>query len=228
MKQNKRKRLYLWMIIYLTMMVWCVSGCALLGQEDTVMLDSQTTQSNQSSETDSSQTMVYCDETTQYDGAVDNRASKEGEMYVYVCGAVKKPGVYTLHAGMRICDAVEAAGGLSKKADAEAMNLAEPVADGQKIYIPGKNEKTEQTSQQLETSQAGLPETTDDGTTKVNLNQATKEQLMTLPGIGESKAQSIINYRQEKGNFTSVDEIMNIEGIKDGVFSKIKDYITVG
>ena len=135
--------------------------------------------------------------------------------YVYVCGAVCNPGVYELPEGSRVDDAVRLAGGLTEDA-AVSCNLAEKITDGQMIEI-----QTAEEAEQVRTAQ----EEQSDG--KVNLNTATAEQLMTLSGIGQSKAESILAYREEHGSFTSVEEIMNITGIKEGVFVKIKDSITV-
>lgn len=137
-------------------------------------------------------------------------------IYVHVCGEVESPGVYELSSGSRIFEAIEAAGGVTKKASEEAVNQAEILKDGQQLYIPSQEELENQYS---ETGAAA------DG--KVNINRASKEELMTLPGIGEAKADAIIRYRQEKGTFDSIENIMEIEGIKEGVFRKIQDQITV-
>lgn len=138
---------------------------------------------------------------------------------VYVCGAVENPGVYELSAGSRVYEALDAAGGMKAEADRECLNQAELLEDGQQIYVP----TIEETKAQTQGNDAGLAEKSG----KLNLNTATKEELMTLPGIGESKAQSILRYREENGRFKSVEDIMNIEGIKSGVFNKIKDQILV-
>ncbi|MCD7762969.1 MAG: helix-hairpin-helix domain-containing protein [Lachnospiraceae bacterium] len=163
--------------------------------------------------------------------------------YVYVCGAVKEPGVYPITADMRVCDAVELAGGFSSEADEEWLNQAAAVSDGQKLYIYTKEEtelmrasgmtaegmNTLDGSVSGSTNGAGTGETngTDSSDGRVNLNTATRDELMTLPGIGESKADAIIAYREEHGTFASIEEIQNISGIKSGVFSQIKDLITV-
>ena len=135
---------------------------------------------------------------------------------VHICGSVNNPGVYELAEGSRIYEALEAAGGLMEESAADFINQAEILCDGQQIYVPSKEElKNQQTK-------AGVQ---DDG--KVNINFASKEELMTLPGIGEAKADAIIRHRNEQGNFKSIEEIMEIEGIKEGVFRKIEDQITV-
>lgn len=168
-------------------------------------------------------------------GGSSSDTSASAVCVVYVCGAVKRSGVYHLPSGSRIVDAIEAAGGCTKGADSESLNQAEFVTDGQRLYIPKKGEQSQNVSGEtgsqissqndLNSSQNGE---TGINAGKVNLNTATKEQLMTLPGVGESKALAILAYRQEHGAFQSVDEIKNISGIKDGVYNKIKDSIVVG
>lgn len=158
--------------------------------------------------------------------------------YVYVCGAVKNPGVYPVTADMRVFEAVELAGGFSDDADKQWLNLALPVSDGQRIYVYscGETSLMEQTEEIALTADSGS--VNDDFRTdadsgepgcqeKINLNTAGREELMTLPGIGEAKADAIIQYRTEYGGFERIEEIQNISGIKSAVFSKIKDYITV-
>lgn len=139
------------------------------------------------------------------------------DCYVHVCGAVHHPGVYRLPAGSRVYEAVLLAGGLLDTACEDGINQAQEVADGQMIKVLTAEEAKEQ-----ETVQTGEPET--DG--KINLNTADAAALMTLPGIGEAKAASILSYREEHGGFSSAEEIKNITGIKEGVYSKIKDRIT--
>lgn len=134
---------------------------------------------------------------------------------VYVCGAVQNPGVYELPKGARVGAAIEKAGGFTQNA-AATYNLAEKVADEQMIQV-----LTVEESSQMQT----VKTESEDG--RINLNTATAEQLMTLPGIGQSKADSIIAYRTENGSFQSIEDVMNITGIKEGVFVKIKDSITV-
>ena len=140
----------------------------------------------------------------------------EEKLYVYVCGEVKSPGVYELEPGSRIYEAVRAAGGMTEAADEYYLNQAEVLNDGQQIYVPSKEEIP------------GKPEEIkEEGSKKVNLNTASKEELMTLTGIGEAKADSIIRYREENGGFQNPEDLMKIEGIKSGVFNKIKEQITV-
>ena len=143
-------------------------------------------------------------------------------IYVYVCGQVVSPGVYTLPEGSRICDLFEMAGGFTADAATEYWNQARILTDGEMIYVPTVEEGKERQLDSNTTSQADT-----DSSNKVNINTASKEELMTLPGIGEAKAQAIIAYRQEHGPFSSLEELKEVEGIKDGVFSKMKDYIEI-
>ena len=143
------------------------------------------------------------------------------ECCVYVCGAVECPGVYKLPRGSRIYEAVLLAGGLREDACEDSLNQAQELTDGQMIKILTVEEAESQVKGIIDSDDSAVS----DG--RVNLNTASAEELMTLPGIGASKAQSILSYRDEKGGFSSVEEIMDITGIKEGVYSKIKDYITV-
>ena len=149
-------------------------------------------------------------------------ASKE--IAVYICGAVKKPGVYKFNTASRVCDAVKAAGGFKKNADTISINQAEYLKDGEQITIPVKNHLKPGTSGDGNSDNSNNSKTSSN---LVNINQADKNELMTLPGVGESKAASIIEYRNKNGNFTKIEDIMKITGIKEGVFNKIKDKITI-
>lgn len=146
---------------------------------------------------------------------------------VYVCGAVNAPGVYELPAGSRIYEALNAAGGACAEADPVYLNRAEEIQDGQQIYVPTVEEAKALGQPPAAQASAGSGEEAGGTGGKVNLNTASKEELMTLTGIGETKAQSILAYRMEHGRFTSVEELMQIPGIKEGVFRKIRDSITV-
>lgn len=140
---------------------------------------------------------------------------------VYVCGAVIQPGVYELPKGSRLVAAVEAAGGLSGDAWEERINLAQTVSDGEQIYVPCQEERF---SAQNPQSGSGSEIQTQK---MINLNTATKEQLMELPGIGEAKAESILQYRKEQGAFSCPEDIMKVSGIKQSLYDKIRELITV-
>ncbi len=147
-------------------------------------------------------------------GQTQDASECANTVVVYVCGAVELPGVYALSEGSRIVAAIEAAGGLTADAWEEGINLARTVSDGEQIYVPCQEEK-----------ERAATEAAAQG--KVNLNTATKEQLMELPGIGESKAESILAYRSEHGAFSAPEDVMNVSGIKQSVYEKIREQITV-
>lgn len=156
---------------------------------------------------------------------------KEKALVVHICGAVQRPGVYELSEGSRIHDAVKKAGGFTKEAEQDFLNQAQKLTDGMKLYIP----TAEEALKALEKAQGqqgfitgeGLKEQADTASELININTATEAQLCTLSGIGSGKAQSIIAYRTENGSFQTVEDIMKVEGIKEGLFQKIKDSITV-
>lgn len=149
--------------------------------------------------------------------SVEELATPESSiLYVHICGQVKNPGVYPMKVTDRIADAIKMAGGLLKQAAADSVNQAQHLMDGQQIYIPSVNEE-----------KTNIGNTNSGKSSLININTASTEELMSLPGIGEAKAKSIIQYREKNQGFKSIDEIKNIEGIKDGVFRKIQDFITV-
>ena len=173
---------------------------------------------------------------------LSDASSEEAKtLVVHICGAVSAPGVYELPAGSRIIDAVEAGGGFLPEADEACCNLAEEIVDGCQIYIMTKSESCAdgQTEKKagIQTSPDGDMQTTDRNVRSnsapalenglVNLNTADVAALMTLPGIGESRAKAIISYREQHGAFAKIEDIMKISGIKQAAFSKIKDKITV-
>ena len=148
---------------------------------------------------------------------------KKKEIYVYVSGAVVSPNVYVMQEGDRVYHAITKAGGMTEDAVANRLNLAAMLEDGEQIYVLTKEEEKlgEEGLKQLGMTNGSI----EDG--KININKAAKEELMTLPGIGEAKAADIILYREQSGGFQSIDEIKNISGIKDGVYQKIKERIKV-
>ena len=173
---------------------------------------------------------------------LSDASSEEAKtLVVHICGAVSAPGVYELPAGSRIIDAVEAGGGFLPEADEACCNLAEEIVDGCQIYIMTKTESCAdgQTEKKagIQTSPDSDMQTTDRNVQSnsapalenglVNLNTADVAALMTLPGIGESRAKAIISYREQHGAFAQIEDIMKISGIKQAAFSKIKDKITV-
>lgn len=153
--------------------------------------------------------------------------SNINELVVHVAGAVKNPGVYTLQEGDRIEDAITQAE-LLPEADADALNRAALLSDGQKIVVPFQQDlnsinqgSINQEVQYEETS------TTVHTSEKVNLNTAAITQLMTLPGIGEVKAQAIIRYRQEHNGFKTIEELLQVNGIGTVIYGQIADLVCI-
>lgn len=169
-------------------------------------------------------------------------------MYVHVCGAVKNPGVYELDTGSRVYEAIEAAGGFTEDADGSYVNQAQRLTDGAKLIIPTMEqtksmsasdfvgtigiidaEGTEQVGfgQENSAGVGGAAEGNAASDDKININTASEAELCKIPGIGATRAAAIVAYRQEKGGFTSIEDIMNVSGIKEGTYDKIKDRIKV-
>jgi len=137
---------------------------------------------------------------------------------VQVNGSVLHPGVYDLPPGSRVQDAISAAGGFLPDASMDNINLARPLKDGEAVQIL-----------------AILPETSEDGSiplqqptaSLINLNTASFQELDSLPGIGETRATAILQYRTDHGNFVTIDELLQVPGITHDVFDKLKEFVTV-
>ena len=142
----------------------------------------------------------------------DSSDTPASEWIVEVSGAVASPGVYHVKPDSRVCDAIAAAGGCTDDACLDDINQAAFLKDGQKIKIRTSAEALSSAQSQ-------------DG--KVNLNSASADELKTLPGIGDAKASDILSYRNESGPFQSAEDLMNVPGIKEGMYNKIKDKVTV-
>lgn len=146
-------------------------------------------------------------------------------LYADICGAVQEPGVYKLEEGARIFQLIKQAGGLREDADLNSVNQAEKVTDGMKIRIYTKEEAASLPQQIWESTAES--EQTAPVSAKININSADIVQLTQLTGIGEARAADIIAYRTEHGRFLTIEEIMNVSGIKESTFQKIKDQIVV-
>ncbi len=165
----------------------------------------------------------------------ENPAKEEAMLVVHLCGAVNNPGVYELDIDSRIIDGIRTAGGFSEDASKDSLNLAMELNDGSRIYVP--------TVEEAKAMRDGVADTSDiteeciadpvvsgdsdksDG--RVNINTADEAALMTLTGVGATRAKSIISYRDEHGGFGSIEEIMNVSGIGQASFEKIRDDIKV-
>lgn len=185
-------------VIFSLTLAYFLSGCSYSGDDVIWEMEQSESQTDRESEEEIGQ----------------SDAESEHLICVDICGAVNTPGVYLLEEGARVYQAVELAGGLLTTADRDSVNLAALLKDGEKIRI-----YTQEEAELLQESEkaAGL----------VNLNTADVQELCTLTGIGEARAQDIIAYRDANGSFQSVEEIMNVNGIKETTFQKIKDKIVV-
>ena len=186
-------------------------------------------------------------------GINGNEAGNDGldennsKIYVYICGAVVNAGVVSGGAGMRLYQAVELCGGLIDEADGTRVNLAMQLKDGDKIYIPYAYDDISLTDEMNNgcnpnaTGISGSNTENSDGNSEsygsntggagssnlIDINKASKSELMQLSGIGEARALDIISYREKHGAFKRIEDIKNVSGIKDAAFNKIKDYICV-
>lgn len=179
-------------------------------------------------------------ETTNTTSAVKEESTK---LYFDIKGSVKKPGVYEFTQGDKIIDAINKAGGLTKNATTNNLNLSKKLTNEMVIYVFSKNELTttkayEPVSNASEckcetieinncVDKKTTNESTNNETSKININTDNKEKLMTISGIGSSKADAIIEYRTKNGNFKTTEDIMNVSGISKTIYDKIKDIITV-
>ena len=174
---------------------------------------------------------------------INSTGETQPEMiYVDVCGAVANPGVFQLAAGSRVFQAIEAAGGYLPEAVQNCVNRAGVLTDGQQLYILTQEEMEQQGLDPAEMAGASDGQMNGSAGTgqntgiaaqaqqdnRININTADETQLTTLTGIGATRAQAIIAYRQENGPFAAIEDIMNVQGIKEGTFAKIKDEIVVG
>ena len=174
--------------------------------------------------------------------AVSDKEMQQAMIYVDVCGAVANPGVFQLAAGSRVFQAIEAAGGYLPEAALTCVNRAGVLTDGQQLYILTQEEMERQGLDPAEMAKASDGQMNGSAGTgqntgmaaqvqqdnRININTADEAQLTTLTGIGATRAQAISAYREENGPFAAIEDIMNVQGIKEGTFAKIKDEIVVG
>lgn len=166
--------------------------------------------------------------------APSQETSEEGEArcYVHICGEVNRPGVYEMAEDSRVFQVVEEAGGFTGEAAEGYLNMAGPIADGMKIVVPAEAdlegmERYGTDADSLGAAQSGMGHTGSREGRKVNLNTADPEELMTLTGIGQARAEDIVRFRTDYGPFEKIEDVMKVSGIKDAAFEKIKDDITV-
>ena len=217
---RRRLTAVLWILVILT---GCLNGCE--KKEETSGIEEI------SLEEDGEEASSGEEDSPEKTGEETREKGQEPEqetdaIFVYVCGQVAAPGVYELSAGARVYQAIARAGGTLEGASPESLNLAQQAEDGQKIYVPSKEEAEAGTFPQ-DDSWGAASSSREQGGGKVNLNTAGLEELMTLTGIGQTRAEAIITYREEEGAFQAPEDIMKVDGIKEGIYEKLKDEITV-
>ncbi|MBL6439003.1 helix-hairpin-helix domain-containing protein [Streptococcus suis] len=190
----------------------------------TFLIFSQPAKSDQTGLTDFPQ----IEQTSSSSELVEETSTEESEessqLVVDVKGAVAKPGLYTLEAGARVNDAVEAAGGLTSQSDPKSINLAQKLSDEAVVYVASKDENI---SVVASTTASSAMSQEEKNTSLVNLNTATEADLQTISGIGAKRATDIIAYREANGGFKSVDDLNNVSGIGDKTMESIRPYVTV-
>lgn len=159
----------------------------------------------------------------------DGGRNTEVYIVIHILGAVERPGVYEVSEGSRVADVLELAGGYTPEACLSWLNQARLLEDGEQIYVPTEVEvqawtESGEINLPVESGAMSTGETKDQ---KVDINRATVEELMNLPGIGEAKARSIVDYRQQNGKFACIEDLMLVPGIKEGVYNQIKEFIQV-
>lgn len=173
------------------------------------------------------------EETEEVENETNNESNIDGEdeeveeIIVHITGEVNKPGIVILNKNSRIADAINKAGGATKEADLNQINLAYILEDGQKIYIPNKNEKIDEDEYITEGNGNNIGNNSQKEGEKVNINEAMQTELEELPGIGPSLASRIIEYREQNGDFKKIEELQNVKGIGDAKYNDIKDKVTV-
>lgn len=222
MNDRKAKR-----IIYV-LIVFCLLHMTGCGQSEMTFISND--EAVNSENTDDNEKEVHISEQdsnsiVRTDLPDEQEEEEPSVLFVYMCGEITNPGVYEMPKGARVYEAVAAAGGFTENACLEAWNQAAVLSDGMQIYIP--NEEEFQSNDIALPGSISISDTADNSSGLVNINTAAIEELCTLPGIGESRAKEIISYREQNGKFSNITEIQNVTGIKEGLFSKIKDKITI-
>ena len=189
-------------------------GCGASSESDALLLNLNDEVQNQTQEMDSE---------PEEEAHTVPESGEISQIYVYICGAVNNPDVYQADEGSRLFELIEMAGGFTPEADRASLNLARSVTDGEQIRVLTEEEAAQ--GMTLVSENATMRTAADNGL--VNINTASLAELTSVSGIGESRAQAIIDYREKNGGFQSVEDIKKVDGIKDGLFSKIKDYITI-
>ena len=235
----KRCRILLMVICMLAAGI-CYSCRASDTDGGSVQIELESREPEAEEETEESHSIAEASAASAGEPSAGEAASAEPALvYVHVCGCVNAPGVYALPEGSRIYEALEAAGGITEEGAGDFLNLALEAEDGMKVEVPDAEQARLWREQGIgpagdcgncgrdsrrRRTPWGAAQTAG---SRVNLNTASREELMTLDGIGETRADAIIRYREMYGGFQAIEDVMNVSGIKEGAFEKIKDSITV-
>lgn len=168
---------------------------------------------------------VNSSKTAQKSTSKPTKTANSKWLIVDVEGAVNKPGVYRLLATARVYDAIQHAGGLTEQADTSAINQAQKLHDQSQVFVPDKNSSS--TAPNTAQTTAANSENSVTDTKTINLNTADVTELQNLPGVGPKKDELIIQYRQEKGSFSKIEDLTEVQGIGEKTFAKIKSQLTV-
>ena len=219
MNNRRKKSRIIWILLIQCLIL---SGCDKTGKEVVWNIQKESESMQSASEVSEENVTEIC--TEEKIGTETGMTETEIPIYADICGAVKNPSVYELKEGARIFELIKKAGGLQEEADLTTINQAEKVTDGMKVRVYTKEEAKELT---LPVSVNSSEEGTKTQEQKININCADPSELTELPGIGSTRAADIIAYRTEHGRFLTIEEIMNVTGIKESTFQKIKDQIVV-
>lgn len=218
MKVNEKARSVI-LIIILTVILG-ITGC---GKEKPVLVQVAEEAATDETGKEENSTDMNVKTGNRTEQETEPAAGSNGLCYVHICGAVMEPGVYEVPAGSRVYEVIERAGGFTAEASTDYRNQAGIVTDGEQIKILTMQEAVDDSTQDIQTEDKEVPAVSN----LVNINTAEEAVLCTLPGIGSGKAASIITYRQEQGAFSKIEDILKVDGIKNGVYTKLKDKITV-
>jgi competence protein ComEA len=170
----------------------------------------------------------YDDSGNKRQGHIDYKSNEDKPIFIkiHVCGEVSIPGVYEVEEGSRVIELIEMAGGAKEAASIDSLNLAKEVFDGQKIYVPSRDELVARGTQGSDFTGTG-PAGEDGFRLIININTATSGQLESLPGIGPVTADNIIRHREKYGHFSNKEDLMGVSGIGPKKYEQIKDLIDV-
>lgn len=235
-----KQKVIIGIVIGVMVLIIGIYGYSMIGKEEEWEENALETDENLENEVTNQENIAeLSNEVAKKDGMTlneeENRTKNlDGKIVIHITGAVQKTGILILPEGARIADAIDAAGGNTESADLDEVNLAYVLQDGQKIYIPSKKDKAKLEGKAYITSGSGnnvivqaVNEDKKGGNGKVNINTATQSELENLPGVGEAIANRIIEYRQQNGKFSKIEDLQNVKGIGDAKFNNMKEYVIV-